>query len=213
MYFKEVALSLFSLFFSHTLFSLSSPFLDSIASSISVSSPPGSQPSWPALSRAHKHIFCDVCQLLGLAWLTPAQLRLQFFCLTTAEPSGAAETIRWSPAFSKHFLGHLSGELPSLLYILPLTAPRWLFLPSLEGPERGLSGLVRKWEPYCGYLLFHLSPPFALESRGTTGVEQRLKDSSRGEPCELLNPEAGLGVCFYTLCVSVCALKKAPWRV
>lgn len=47
-----------------------------IASSISL--PPGSQPSWPALSRAHKHIFCDVCQLPGLAWLTLAQLRLQF---------------------------------------------------------------------------------------------------------------------------------------
>lgn len=97
-------------------------------------------------------------------------MALVFFVLATAELSGPAETIMWSPAFSRHFLGHLSSEQPSLLHILPLPAPRWLFLPGLEGPERGQSGLVRKWEPYCGYLLFHLSPPFALESRGTTDV-------------------------------------------
>lgn len=133
--------------------------------------PPGSQTSWPALFRAHKHIFCDVCQLPGLAWLTPAQLRLQFFLSTAAESSGARWNTRIGPepfaGISRVTWAACSPLSPTYSRSLPLI---WFFLAGLEGPERGQSGLVCKWEPYCGYLLFHLSPPFALESKEATDV-------------------------------------------
>lgn len=138
-----------------------------IASSISL--PPGSQPSWPALSRAHKHIFCDVCQLPGLAWLTLAQLRLQF-----SVDQCWAVWPHWNnqmvPSLFQAFPGSPEQQAPPPPDILAPQVSRWLFLPGLEGPERGQSGLARKWEPYRGYLLFHLSPPFALACRGPTDV-------------------------------------------
>lgn len=112
---------------------------------------------------------------LPAAWLSlahPSSAKAPVFLLTTLlnRPAGASETIRWSPAFPGISWVTWAACSPLSPYILPLPAPRWLFLPGLEGPERGQSGLVRKWEPYWGYLLFHLSPPFALESREATDV-------------------------------------------
>ncbi|TNN84038.1 hypothetical protein EYF80_005644 [Liparis tanakae] len=66
--------------------------------------------------------------------------------LTHSAYYSTAEHQRW--VVKGHFLGHLSGVRPSLSYILQLLTPRWLFLPGLEGPERGQSGLVREREPY-----------------------------------------------------------------
>lgn len=80
---------------------------------------------------------------LPAAWLSlahPSSAKAAVFLLTTAAPSEPTETIVLSPAFSRHFLGHLSSVQPSLPYILPLPAPRWLFLPgfrrSWEGSEQ-----------------------------------------------------------------------------
>ena len=113
---------------------------------------------------------------LPAAWLSlahPSSSMAPVFLLTTAEPSGARfKQSDAPPALSRHFLGHLSSvhPPPPAPNILPLPAPRRLFLPGLGGPVRGQSGPVHKWEPYCGYLLFHLSPPFARESREATDV-------------------------------------------
>lgn len=147
-----------------------------------------------------------------LAYLgSPSSAKVPGFLLTTAELSGPYEAIRWSPVFSRHFLGHLSGVQPSRAYILLLPVPRWLFLPGLEGPERGQSGLVCKWEPYCGYLLFHFRPPFALESRGTTNRGWRIvhkvtmwtvEPSNRGWRC----------LCFfYIFCAPLKSLATTVW--
>lgn len=152
---------------------------------------------------------------LPAAWLSLAHsssAMAPVFLLTTAYSS----RVRWNqlvPSLIQASWVTWAACSP-LPYILLFPAARWLFLPGLEGPGRGQSGLVHKWEPYCGYLLFHLSPPFALESREATDILQSLRDSSQGDHVNYWTPKQGwVCVSFYILYEWVCLWEHTEFSV
>lgn len=111
--------------------------------------------------------------LLPAAWLRmahPSSAAAPVFLLTTSESSGVHWNNQMPPphlqVLSRLFLGRPSSMQPFLYCSLLLPAAHWLFLPGLEGPERGHCGLVCK----CGYLLLHLYFLFAPESRDATDI-------------------------------------------